>query len=457
MSLLSETFPESDTSTVSFNTGTMFDLTTGVFEQGKDGKMYLTGGLGCQLTGVVGRNSNFKSTVAASLIMRAANIYNDVGVLVFDTENSIMRDRNRALGMAEELAGNIDENQVVWLSGANMSLEEFDSKLLDHCKKKEAAAKDLMVETPFLDENHKPIMQLIPTFVFIDSLTEAYCGSEEEMMDELHSAKSGLEDSKSNTVFMKDGNRKTLWTRTLRRRCEKYGLVMVVTGHYDQKMAIDMYHPNPKETLFGKQDWVVKGVGSKFKFLSSIYAKTEASELKDSNGDPMYQTPGNTVARDLWEVNMYIDRCKSTAAGTVTSYVCSQTSGLLNAVTYYHYIRSNEYYGCNGSKQKQQLKLMPDVTISRNTIRQLVDSNAQLRRALEITAHFCFAKNKFHPQFAYDLNEDPNHILDWLLSDKQKDLKDEILNSRGYWTYKQDDKPYMSIYDILAIINSKKG
>ena len=453
MSLLSETFPESDTNTVSFNTGTLFDLTTGGFDQGKDGKMYLTGGLGCQLNGIVGRNSNFKSTLANSLAMRAANIYNDVGMIVFDTENSVMKDRERALGMAEEL-GSLDESQVIWLSGANMSLEEFDSKLLDHCKKKEAASKDLMIETPFLDSNHKPIMQLAPTFVFIDSLTEAYCGSEEEMMDELHASKSGLEDSKSNTVFMKDGNRKTLWTRTLRRRCEHYGLVMVVTGHYDQKMALDMYHPNPKETLFGKQDWVVKGVGSKFKFLSSIYAKTEAKELNDSNGEPMYQY-GNTPARDLFEVNMYIDRCKNNMAGTVTSYVCSQTHGLLNAVTNYHFIRSKEYFGCNGSKQKQQLKLLPDVTISRNTIRQLVESTPQLRRALELTAHFCYLKYYYTAKLPYDMSKDPNSVLDWLVSDKNKDLKEELLNSRGYWTSKNDGKVYYSVFDILNLINQK--
>lgn len=450
MSLLSETFPESDTNTVSFNTGTLFDFATGFYDQGKDGKMYLTGGLGCQLNGIVGRNSNFKSTIATSLIMRAANIYNDVGMLIFDTENSVMKDRDRAMNMAEELAGGLNAADVIWLSGANMSLEEFDSKLLDHCKKKEAASKDLMIETPFLDKNNKPIMQLAPTFVFIDSLTEAFCGSEEEMLDELHSAKSGLEDSKSNTVFMKDGNRKTLWTRTLRRRCEKYGLVMVVTGHYDQKMALDMYHPNPKETLFGKQDWVVKGVGSKFKFLSSIYAKTEAAELKDSNNEPMYQY-GTTPARDLWEVYMYIERCKSMMAGTVTPYVCSQQSGLLNAVTYYHYLRCHEYYGCDGSKQKQQLKLLPDVTISRNTVRQLVESNDQLRRALEITAQFCYARSAYNSRLVYDLNADPNHLFDWLISDKQKTLKDEILNSRGYWTPKPIDKPYMSIFDVLEL------
>ena len=449
MSLLSETFEESSDPSVSFNTGSLFDLATGGFEQGKDGKMYLTGGLGCQFTGIVGRNSNFKSTMAASLAMRAANIYNDVGMIVLDTEDSLLRDRERALGMAEEL-GRLDESQVVWLSGANMPLEEFDAKIMDHCEKKEAARNDLMIETPFLDRNNKPIMKLAPTFIFIDSLSEMFTGTEAEITDELHASKSGLDDGKSNTVFMKDGNRKTLWTRSLRRRCERYGLVMVITGHYAEKMQMDMYHPNPKETLFGQQNWTVKGVGSKFKFLASIYARTVASVLIDSNKEAMY-SKGNTPDSDIFEVNMYIDRCKGNIAGTCLPYICSQRTGMLNAVTYYHFIRSHEYYGCNGNKQRQQLKLMPDVTISRNTLRQLADSDAKLRRALELTAHLCFVQGNYEVLPC----KDPNRVFDWLISDKNKDLKEEILNSRGYWTYKDDGKVYYSIFDILDLYNKK--
>ena len=91
------------------------------------------------------------------------------------------------------------------------------------------------------------------------------------------------------------------------------------------------------------------------------------------------------------------------------------------------------------------------MTISRNTIRQLVESNDQLRRALEITAQFCYARDAFGSRLVYDLNADPNHIFDWLISDKQKTLKEEILNSRGYWTPKPIDKPYMSIFDVLQL------
>jgi len=449
MSLLSETMPATQQcESVAFNTGTLFDLATGGFEQGIDGHLYLTGGLGCQFNSIVGKNGNFKSTLAAGLITRAAAIYQDSGVIIYDTENSISQDKERIETMPEELTDRLNPNDIVWLSSTLYSLEELDEIILQHCVKKQEKIKEFTIDTPFLDKEGNQIKQIMPTFILIDSLTEAYCDKESEMLNDMKSGKSGMGDSASNTIFMKDGNKKTLWTRVMRRRCEQYGIVLVITGHYDQKMALDMYHPNPKETVFGKQDWVVKGVGSKFKFLSSIYARTEAVLLIDSNKEALYPN-GVTSPKDVFEVDMYIDRCKSMQAGTCTPFVCSQSSGLLNAATYYNFIRNHDFYGCDGNKQRQQLKLLPEVTLSRGTIRQLAEANEYVRRALEITAQFCFVKDSFFNNLPYDINKDPMNLFDWLMSDKNKDLKEEILNSRSYWTYKKEDKPYLSVIDIL--------
>ena len=460
MSLLSSTLPDIDDSTnnkVSYNTGTQFDLATGYFEEGVDGKMYMTGGLGCQFNSFVGQNGNFKSTTAAGLTLRSAAIYNDSVVVINDNENSIDKDKDRVLNMTEELRTRLDPNSVVWMSGVNYSLEDLDAWILEHCNKKQSMAKDLMIETPFRDlKNGGCIKQIMPTYLFVDSLTEAYCDKEEEMLNDASSGKSGMGDSTANTAYMKDGNKKTLWTRTMRRRCEQYGIVLVVTGHYDQKMAMDMYHPNPKDTLFGKQDWAVKGCGSKFKFLSSIYARTQASVLQDSNKAALY-SDGATLDKDIFEVDILLDRCKAMNAGTVTPFVCSQELGFMNAVTNYHYLKLSDFWGCDGSKQRQQLKMMPDVTISRNTIRTIANSNEQFRRALELTAQLCFIKNNWNPaRINYDLSADPRKIFDWLLSDKHKDLKQNLLNSRGYWSYKKEDKPYMSVFDIIDNFNKEQ-
>ena len=117
MSLLSETMPATQQyNTVAFNTGTLFDLATGGFDQGKDGHLYLTGGLGCQFNSIVGKNGNFKSTIAAGLITRAAAIYQDSGLMIYDTENSISQDKERIEAMPEELENRLNPEDIVWIS-----------------------------------------------------------------------------------------------------------------------------------------------------------------------------------------------------------------------------------------------------------------------------------------------------------------------------------------------------
>ena len=452
MSLLSSTFSELDTSSnnkMPYNTGTLFDLATGAFDQGVDGEMYLTGGLGCQFNSFVGQNGHFKSTFAGGLITRAAALYNDGGLVIRDTEDSISRDRDRILRMPGEYKDRLDPESVHWVD-IKYDLEAFDEWLLQHCAEKDKQKNDLMIETPLLDpKTMKPFRQIVPTFILEDSFTEEYSERENDMLNDTSSGKSGMGDTASNTVFLKDGNRKTMWTRTMRRRCQEFGLVLVLTGHYDQKYALDSFHPNVKETTFGKQDWVVKGVGSKFKFLSSIYARTQAILLQDSNKEALYNN-GFTPARDIFEVDVMIDRCKATIAGTMTPFVCSQTDGLLNAVTNYHYIKLDDFWGCDGSKQKQQLKMLPNITISRNTIRQISEGDYMVRRALEITAQLCYIKNNWNPAIVrYDLKKDSAKIFEWLSSDTNKTLKEDILNSRGWWSPKKEDRPYMSIFSIL--------
>lgn len=438
---------------VSFNTGTFFDLGTGRYQIGVD-DWYINGGLLPHINSFVAPPGNYKSTLANSFTRRAHGMYSDSDLIIDDTENSLDKDKERARRMAEEHGRDTD---IVWMKGIDYDLDTFDAWLKDYCAKKEAAGKAIMRKTPFIDEkNGEQISVMTPTFVFVDSLTEMVSGGEEELIEGEKSK--GIGDSKANTVYMLDGNKKTLFLRTMRRRCQKYNIVFVLTGHYDKVIQMDMYSPNPKETLFSKQDYKVKGCGSKLKFLTSIYARCAASCLIDSNKEALY-ADGNTPDKDLHEVDVVLERCKTSNAGEMIPYVCSQTNGLLNAVTNYHYLRLHNYYGLAGNKMKQQPMLYPDVTISRNTIREMANADYKLKRALELTAQYCYIQNNWnHAQFPFDFTKDPKFILDALMSDKDRDLKSEMLESRGYWLFEdqQDTRKYMSLFKILDLSGLKK-
>ena len=96
---------------------------------------------------------------------------------------------------------------------------------------------------------------------------------------------------------------------------------------------------------------------------------------------------------------------------------------------------------------------MPDTTISRNTVRQIAGSSPQVRRALELAAQYCFIKNNWNTRDLHvDFSMEPAKVFDILNSDKKKTLVQDILNTRGYWTYDKTTLPYMSLIRMLELV-----
>lgn len=450
MSLLSEMGVVTDLGSVAFNTGTLFDLATGRYELGFDGEWYLNGGLSTHINMLVGMSSQYKSTLANSLCIRCVGIYKDTDYIIKDSEDAINKDKNRAMRMAEEYYTDDLKKRMMWLDAEHYNLDNTDEYIRKYCLLRQRDKKELTVETPFLDQmTGKRLKVWKPTFLNVDSLSMLRAEVEEELLDSEKSK--GIGDSKINTLHMADGNKKTIFTLAMRRRCQQHGIVFMVTGHYDSQIQMDPYAVVPKDTLFSKGNFKVKGCGSEIKFLATIYARCQATLLQDSGKLALYGED-NTQPKDVHEVSLLLERCKTSNAGEATPFVVSQTEGLLNTVTNYHYLRLHNYFGLNGNKQKQQVALYPDLTISRNTIRELAKSTPQLRRALELTAQLCFIKNNWTIKtIPYDLNVEPKALFDKLMSDKNKTLVDDILNSRGYWTYLKDDRHYMSLFKILEL------
>ena len=453
MSLLDSVEKASGATTTSFNTGTLYDFENGRYVQGLDGKFYLNGGLAQHMNAVVGPNGAFKSTFSCGMVMRSAAIYNDSEVVIVDTETSLDRDKPRACRMAEELYTDDLQQRVTWFSGNDYTLDEFFKILVELCEQKKAKAKDYQVESPFLDlSTGKALKIWKPTYIFIDSYTEFMTDAEKEML--FGDKSKTLSDA--NTAYMLDGNKKTMFVRLLKNLCVEYGLVAVLTGHFDKVMQVDKYNPTPKDTTFSKTDWKTKGVGRKFQFLASVYARTATAPLLDANKEPLYGI-GRGPLRDVMEVDVVVERTKTACAGETLPFVATQSFGIMNAVTNYHYLRCHDFYGLDGSKQKQTCKLVPEVALSRNTIRELTKSDAKLRRALELAAQYCFIKNNWYTDdYPVDFSRDVKELFDVLISDKNKNVVDDVLNSRGYWTYTKTEQPYMSLFDVMWLAGFKK-
>ena len=439
MRLFSDIEYEAALQTYAFNTGTPVDLQNGRYEVGYDGGVYLNGGFGSQIIAIEAMNGRFKSTVAASLQANLMGLYDELEWLIYDTEDSISKDRERVRKMGEY--GEIAPERIIWLDGVEYDLDGLLKFLYTKiCVPKEKNKKDFIVETPFMDVTTGRRLQMWkPTIVFIDSMSDAYCALEEEiLLDE----KRGLASSVSQTGFLKDGNKKTLFIRQMRRLCQKYGIMLVATAHYDKNSDIGdgsgFSVPQPKQMQFGKQGYQAKGTGSKFKFTPTLYYRTESKLLNMPDKETMYPLDKTTAATDINLVDLLLQRVKTNVGGTSFPLVISQRKGLLTAVTNFHYLKSSGYFGFTSqNNQRQQLLFMPEVTLTRTTVRKLTDADPKLRRALQISAELCYIQNQWDMSTMPDsYRNSPEKVFDVL--DKQKDICERILLSRGHWHY--DDK-----------------
>ena len=435
---------------ISYPTASGFDMQIGEALQGVDGKWYFNGGISRGITGIVAGPNAYKSTIMGSLVMRSKTIHSGTDVIIHDTEGSFTRDPLRELRLAGEFSDKSSHENMVYLDGSN-TIDELEAIVDDICTKKDKARKDYIVDSPFLDlSTGKPMQMWIPTYIVVDTWTNAISADEVEIQTK------GVGDSKNNTIFMKGGQKKTIYLPKLNMQCNRYGLCVILVCHVGKQSTMGQTNPNvppPKQLMHMRQGEQIKGTGSQFDRLTNpLLQVTSVKKLIAADGDSEYKY-GSAPADDLNEIVVKVLRNKiGQGSGTSTAYVVSQKDGLQNTLSYYNYMRSNKYTGLLGNVQRHQCAFMPDVTLTRNTARGLFHENPKLCRAMELTAQYVYIKENWNlNNMPFDFSKTPEQVYETL--SKSSELLERVLTSRGYWLagFDSPSQEYLSIFDVLAL------
>jgi hypothetical protein len=425
------------------NTGTQFDLATGKFVPGKS-NMILNGGLS-RVNGIVGRPQRYKSTEALSLAVRAAARYEGSELLIHDSEFSIAG-KSRIVDMCDTT---IDPDVIaLWDNSTHdtSSLFTFIKRLVEHKVKNK---KDYIVETPFIDNKTlKPRTMFVPTIFVIDSISKLNSLKEEELYD-----KHQLGDSKLNTVYMNDGNMKTQMMRQIPALAAKGGIYFIITAHIGNKFDLDPYSKSPKDLQYMKANDSIKNAGSQFTFLTSTLLEARGIKvLQDSDKNCQYPE-SFSVANELNLVDTIVCRCKNNASGPIVHPIISQYQGILSGLSNFHYLKKNKMFGLGGNNVTQTCDLLPNIPLTRKSVRAKLSENYELDRAIELLGQLCYIQNEWSTFGLSDsLNIKPKEFVNGVL--KGGNVISDILNSRGYWTYnKKEKRQYMSILDVVDLIN----
>jgi hypothetical protein len=439
------------------NIGALFDISTGTYLEGRNGEYILNGGLAA-LTGIVGIGNNFKSTLEHFMTLTAMARIRLSSGNTYDTEVNIHEwHLAEMISRVYEFNGEnvLDTGRWVITDKTVYSGNEWYEILKTFLESKRKNSDKHQVITPFWNRDREgPLTIIQPTFTEIDSFTEFETDDVTKMQDD-----NELGDSKGNTIHMRQGLAKLRLLMEAPRLAQGSYNYTIMTAHIGKEGTMQQAGGGrevPIVTLKHlKNGDKIMGTTKKFTFVThNCWHCYNASPLiNDGTKGPEYPRDGEDNLKfdtDLNVVSVRNLRSKSGISGMAMTILVSQTEGVLPSLTEFHHIKEMGRYGLEGSNINFSLALLPDVKLSRTTVRGKIDNDPVLRRALNITSEMCQMSYLWH-SLPEGLLCTPKELYDDLKA-KGYDWS-VLLNTRGWWTTGEDDglPPFLSTMDLLRM------
>jgi len=441
---------------IMINLGACFDIPTGAYEKGCHGEYILNGGLAA-VSGVVGIGNNFKSTVTNFMAYTGLSRFVKYSRgSTYDTEINIHESHHRQYKITREIQeafgiNIIDDGRWTITDKTVYTGDEFYDKYKEFLKDKRKNAKSYEVKTPFKDRDGGPLKVILPTFTVMDSASEFVTSDIIEMQNN-----NSLGESGRNTLSMRQGIGKNQFLMEVPGLANGSYDFLMMTAHIGNVFNMDPRNPAPKKLQHLKADVKIKGVPEKFTFVTNnLFHCYNAAPLinQGTKGPEFPRSPDDDLAgdTDLNVVSVKVLRSKSGPSGMAIMVLVSQKEGVLPSLTEFYNIKENGRYGLEGNDRNYNLALIPEVKLSRTTVRGKIDSDARLRRALNITSEMCQMNDLWH------------HLRPGLLC-TPKELYDDLIkigydwetlyNTRHYWVVEEEEEgrpPFLSTMDLLMM------
>lgn len=459
------------------NVGCIFDLLTGqgTYKLGKRGESLINGGLPPILS-IAGPPNSFKTALADYFAYTSVERYNPVNPkdklgcveLKYDSEASGSWDRQAHLLKRYPILSQVDwsdsaiptEARKIFLTSNGEMFGDKWWELIKNVAKAKTKDKSVLT-TPFKDPQGNNFVTRRFTVVEIDSITRFEI---EEQHDKLEKNEIGSKDNLMKDMHAGRVKKIMMNDMPLYSSMANGNLNFILTAHVGKEFMQDA-NPQPESRLtHSKRGHKVKGIGEVFTFINSaVYEIFNSQILHNSTRNTGVLYPLNEIDRapgasDLMEVTFKPTRNKGGGSGQFYYAVVSQEDGLLPHLTQYHTLfRRNPYgqnavWGVNGDTSGwHTLALLPDVKLQRTEVRNHIDTNPKLRRAIEITSDMLQIKSTFG-KLDKDFVPTPD-MLYKRLQEKGFDWN-QLLDTRPYWLpleYEKGNLPYLSTMDLIRM------
>ena len=443
----------------SFNIGACLDLPVAEFYTGKHGEYIMNAGLG-NMVAISGPGNSNKSTVSDFMhiqVMDRLLHTATTGYSKYDTEETATTKRVETLAKSTEFLKEVDivDNGLYTLTNrSTMTGEEYYTSWKQGLESK---VKDKLPiqRTPFVTRAGEYFNMLPPSLNSIDSITDFTTSNTDDML-----MKHDLGDSKQNRVFMVQGRDKSSMLIEMPVYTSKYNDYMTITTHIGKKgqdMSSGPARPHSKSNTHMKADERIKGLTEKAYYMFSAYWLTSVSRTYWQDGTKLLRYPKTQANQidndiDLQTTEISLIRAKAGAgSGTSVTLVVSQKEGVIPYLTELDYCRKSNNFGLVGNNTTFAVELLPDVKMSRTTVREKMDGSYKLRRAMNLTSEICQCLNYFKNIYPWV----PDNMTDIIkgVKDNGYDIDFILENTRGWWTLNDDKHPlkYLCFLDFVKM------
>lgn len=434
-----------------YNVGFPFDCMSGTYVEGIHGESISIGGL-WPTVGVAGPGNVNKSTVMHHFMLAVLNNYAQSQGSSYDTEASASPARWHGLAARFENIAGLDllEEGKLFLTDCtemygNQWFEQLKNLVADKVKDK----KNLTLTTPYKNKDGKPISIMVPTPHELDSISMFVTESVQEINDKAEVGESGR-----NVVAMRSAGAKSQMLMEIPTLTAHGSIPMLFSAHVGKEIKIDAYAPSAKNLTFLKNGTKFKDVPEKFTFLmNTVYLIYGVEILKHKDGGPEYPVDGDDRFKgdtDLQKIHVTTIRNKGMISGIPFTVVVSQREGVLPELTALELMKESGRFGLGGNAQNFFIELMPDVSLSRTTVRGKIDNDYKLRRAFQFIGEMIQIFN-FHDKLDAELRCSPKELYEGLKA-KGYDW-DRLLETRTNWTFEEskDEREFLSTMDLLKM------
>lgn len=438
-----------------FDIGGIFSIPTGKIIDGANGRKHLNAGFGAA-NSIQGLGNTFKTGILLYMALVIVSRYLGSKFVLYDAESSFQWIRlqemlNQIPGCEDIDVMNNPSTVYAIVKGSAI----YGDQLFDQLKKYAKDRKDSERKvTPFMDENGEFIKSFPFLNLFFDSFTATKISTVVANMED----KFMVGDSKGNTADMKESNAKSKLVHQMPGVNYQGGVIFTMVAQLKKTIVMDQYAADTSNMAYSTRGVSTKGVSGAFGFINNNLWEiklTRPCHNGDSEKSALYPMDDSDKTKgtvDLQEVVMVQTRNKNGSSGFMFNLIFSQAEGFQPYLTCFHYIHKclKVKYGFQGNNTSYSLDLLPEQTIRRTTVRNLCRNNVKFQRAVEITTHLAQMSILWKLPEQYkcstaELYADLKAMgFDW----------DELLDTRGFWTFNEDDKkfkPELIAYDLLRM------